>query len=159
ALECWRRAGERSTARLAYVEALGHVAQAKALISSLPAGPQRDEWELKFLVIEGSSRMALEGWDSPAAKSIYDQARAVAERLGRPAEVFRAIWGLWMGAHSGGNHVKAREHMSEIFSLLRETDADEYIVQAHHAGGSQMVAEGKPTLALEHVEKLMANYR
>src|SRR5262249_8336222 len=89
ALTYWRRAGERSAARLAYVEALGHVAQAKALIGSLQAGPQRDEWELAFLVIEGSSRMALEGWDSPAAKSIYDQACAVAARLERPTEVFR----------------------------------------------------------------------
>ncbi len=159
ALTHWRRAGERAVARLAYIEALGHTTRAKTLIETLPAGQERDEWELTFLVIEGPSRMALEGWDSPAAKLLYDEARTVAERLGRPAEVFRSIWGLWMGAHGSGRHDKAREHLGEIFRLLRDTSAPEYVVQAHHAGGSQMLAEGKPTLALTHVEKLLASYR
>ena len=46
-------------ASLAYVEALGHVDRAMKLISTLPAGAERDEWELAFLSIEGPSRMAL----------------------------------------------------------------------------------------------------
>jgi hypothetical protein len=74
------------------------------LVAALPESSARDEWELIFLVIEGPSRMALDGWDSPPAKLLYEKARAAAERLGRPAEVFRSVWGLWMGAHSSGQH-------------------------------------------------------
>jgi predicted ATPase/class 3 adenylate cyclase len=159
ALECWRRAADRAAARLAYVEALGHVDKAMKLVASLPEGTTRDEWELSFLVIEGPSRMALEGWDSPAAERLYEAARTVAERLGRPAEVFRSIWGLWMGAHSSGQHVRAHELYREVFELLKQTNDPEYLVQAHHAGGSQMVAEGVPRLALAHVDQLLTNYR
>jgi predicted ATPase len=129
------------------------------LITTLPEGTERDEWELSFLVIEGPSRMALDGWDSPPAKRLYEAARAVAERLGRPAELFRSVWGLWMGAHSSGQHVRAHELYREVFELLKQTNDPEYVVQANHAGCSQMVAEGEPRAALAHIDQLLTNYR
>ena len=46
------------------------------LVAALPESPERDEWELSLLVIEGPSRMALDGWDSPPAKLLYEKARA-----------------------------------------------------------------------------------
>ena len=159
ALTYWRKAGERATARLAYVEAVGHVEAAMKLVASLPEGVERDEWELTFLAIEGPSCMALDGWDSPSAKLLYEKARSVAERLGRPADVFRSVWGLWMGAHGSGRHARAHELYDEIFDLLKQTNEAEYIVQAHHAGGSQMVWEGRPQAALEHIDRLLSAYR
>ena len=154
ALEFWRRAANRAAAGLAYVEALGHVDRAMKLISTLPAGAERDEWELAFRSIEGPSRMALDGWDSPSATRLYEAARVVAERLGRPAELFRSVWGLWMGAHSNGQHVRAHSLYQEILGLLGQSDEAEYIIQAHHAGGSQMVAEGAPRAAMAHIDEL-----
>jgi class 3 adenylate cyclase len=59
ALACWRRAADRAAARLAYVEALGHVDKAMNLIATFAEGAKRDEWELGFLVIEGPSRRRL----------------------------------------------------------------------------------------------------
>jgi class 3 adenylate cyclase len=159
ALEYWRRAATRAAASLAYLEALGHVDSAMKLIKAMPAGSERDEWELAFLSIEGPSRMAVDGWDSPSASRLYEAARRVAERLGRPAELFRSVWGQWMGAHSSGQHVRAHALYREIFGLLKESSEAEYVVQAHHAGGSQMVAEGAPRAALEHIHELLTNYR
>jgi len=159
ALRYWRQAAERAAARLAYIEALGHVERAMKLVATLPEGTERAEWELIFLVIEGPSRMALDGWDSPPAKLLYEEARAAAERLGRPAEVFRSVWGLWMGAHSSGQHARAHELLQEIYALQKQTNELEYVVQAHHAGGSQMVAEGEPRAALFHIDQLLSNYR
>jgi predicted ATPase len=159
ALTYWRQAAERAAARLAYIEALGHVDRAMKLVAALPESTERDEWELIFLVIEGPSRMALDGWDSPPAKLLYEKARAAAERLGRPAEVFRSVWGLWMGAHSSGQHARAHELLQEIYALQKRTNEPEYVVQAHHAGGSQMVAEGDPRAALFHIDQLLSNYR
>ncbi len=159
ALTYWQRAAERAAARLAYVEALGHVDKAMKLAATLPKGVERDEWELRFLVIAGPSRMALDGWDSPLAKIAYEDARDVAEKLGRPTELFRSVWGLWLGAHTSGQHARAHELYREIFRLLRSTNDPEYVVQAHHAGGSQMVAEGLPRAALAHINELQTNYR
>ena len=159
ALTSWRQAADRAAARSAYVEALGHVDKTTKLIATLPEGKERDEWELKFLVIEGPLRMALDGWDSPPAKQLYEAARVVAERLGRPAELFRSVWGIWMGAHTSGQHARAHELYREIFDILKQTNDPEYMIQAHHAGSSQMIAEGVPRVALAHANKLLTNYR
>jgi predicted ATPase/class 3 adenylate cyclase len=159
ALAYWRQAAERAATRLAFVEALGHVDRAMKLVAALPEGAEREEWELAFLVIEGPARMALEAWDSPRAKLLYEKARAVAEKLGRPAEVFRSVWGAWMGAHGSGQYVRAHELYQEIFRLLKQTNDPEYVVQAHHAGGSQMLWEGMPRAALAHCDQLLSHYR
>jgi hypothetical protein len=121
ALEFWRRAAIRAAAALAYVEALGHVDRALKLISTLPAGEERDEWELSFRSIEGPSRMALDGWDSPSATRLYDAARVVAERLGRPAELFRSVWGLCGGALQRTTRSRSRA----LLGNLRPSRADE----------------------------------
>jgi predicted ATPase len=73
--------------------------------------------------------------------------------------VFRSVWGLWMGAHSSGQHARAHELLQEIYALQKQTSEPEYVVQAHHAGGSQMVAEGEPRAALFHIDHLLSNYR
>jgi class 3 adenylate cyclase/predicted ATPase len=159
ALAYWRQAAERAATQLAFIEALGHVDRAMKLVAALPEGTEREEWELAFLVIEGPARMALEAWDSPRAKLLYEKARAVAEKLGRPAEVFRSVWGAWMGAHGSGQYVRAHELYQEIFRLLKQTNDPEYVVQAHHAGGSQMLWEGAPRAALAHCDQLLSHYR
>ena len=76
----------------------GHVESARKVILTLPVGVERDEWELAFLSIEGTTRMALDGWDSPSASQIYGAAREVAERLGRPQNCFAQ----WMGTNGWG---------------------------------------------------------
>src|SRR5262249_14341870 len=150
ALTYWSQAAERAAARLAYVEAIGHIGEADKLIVALTEGPEKNEWQLRFLAVEGPARMALDGWDSQPAKLLYEKARAVAEKLARRAEVFRSVWGLWMGAHASGQHPRAHGLLQEIFSILKQTNEPEYVVQAHHAGSSQMVAEGQPRAALTH---------
>ena len=159
ALTYWRQAAERAMARMAHAEALGHVDKAKKLIAALPAGAEQDEWELAFLVIEGPLQMTLHGWESPQANRVYEAARVVAERLRRPAELFPALWGLWLGAHSSGQHARAHELYREMFDLLKQTNDPEYVVQANHAGCTQMLAEGLPHAALGHIEQLLNNYR
>jgi len=64
-----------------------------------------------------------------------------------------------MGAHSSGQHARAHELLQEIYALQKRTNEPEYVVQAHHAGGSQMVAEGDPRAALFHIDQLLSNYR
>jgi class 3 adenylate cyclase/predicted ATPase len=159
ALTYWRQAAERAMARMAHAEALGHVENARKLIAVMPAGTEQDERDLSFLVIEGPLHMTLHGWESPQANRVYEAARVVAERLGRPAELFPAIWGLWLGAHSSGQHARAHGLYQDMFHLLERTDDVECMLQAHHAGCTQMLAEGLPHAALEHIDQLLDNYK
>ena len=159
ALIFWRKAAERAATSVAHAETAGHIRKAMALISRLPEGIARDEWELAFLTLMGPAHMALEGWDSPNARDTYDRAKLLAVRLGKPGDIFRSLWGLWMGAHSAGQHARAGPLLEEIYELLKQTDEAEFIVQAHHAAGSQMHAEGKLLRARYYIGQCLSAYR
>ena len=110
----------KASANLAHAEAAGHNRKATAIISALPEGPSRDERELAFLTLMGPAQMALEGWESPTAHATYERARLVAGRLGRMQDIFRSLWGLWMGAHSAGQHLRAGPLLDEVFQTARK---------------------------------------
>ena len=159
ALDYWRKAAEHASSNLAHAEAIGHIGKAMALISAMPDGLARDEWELAFLTLAGPAHMATEGWESPMARTTYDRARLLADRLGRMGDIFRSLWGLWMGAHSTGRHVRARSLLDEIYEVLEKTGEPEYVVQAHHAAGSQMHAEGKLRRAIHCIDQCLSAYQ
>ena len=159
ALDYWRKAAEHASANLAHAEAIGHIGKAMALISAMPDGMARDEWELAFLTLDGPAHMAMEGWESPRARAIYDRARLLADRLGRIGDIFRSLWGLWMGAHSTGRLVQASGLVDEMYEVLERTVEPEYVVQAHHAAGSQMHAEGKLRRAKHYIDECLKAYR
>jgi len=159
ALDYWRKAAEHASANLAHAEAIGHIGRAMGLISAMPDGLARDEWELAFLTLVGPAHMAVEGWESPTAHATYDRARLLADRLGRMGDIFRSLWGLWMGAHSTGRHVQARRLLDEIYEVLEKTGEPEYVVQAHHAAGSQMHAEGNLRRAKHCIDQCLSAYR
>jgi class 3 adenylate cyclase/predicted ATPase len=159
ALIFWHAAATKASAGLAHAEAAAHNRKAMAIISTLPEGPSRDEWELAFLTLMGPAQMALEGWDSPTAHATYVRARLVASRLGRMQDIFRSLWGLWMGAHSAGQHMRAGPLIDEMYELLQKTNEPEYVVQAHHAAGSQMHAEGKLQRAKYYTDECLSAYR
>ena len=107
----------------------------------------------------GPAHMALEGWDSPTAHATYERARLIASRLGRMQDIFRSLWGLWMGAHSAGQHVQAGRLLHQMYELIERTDEPEYVVQAHHAAGSQMHAEGKLRRVKHYTDQCLSAYR
>ncbi len=159
ALEFWREAAMRASASLAHAEVTGHIRKAMAIIAALPDGTSRDEWELAFLTLMGPAHMALEGWDSPTAHATYERARLLASQLGKIGDTFRSLWGLWMGAHSAGRHAQAGRLLDGMYELLEKTDEPEYVVQAHHAAGSQMHAEGKLQRAKYYTDECLSAYR
>jgi tetratricopeptide (TPR) repeat protein len=64
-----------------------------------------------------------------------------------------------MGAHSAGQHLRAGPLLDEIYKLLEKTDEPEYVVQAHHAAGSQMHAEGKLQRTKYYTDECLSAYR
>jgi predicted ATPase len=64
-----------------------------------------------------------------------------------------------MGAHSTGRHARAGPLLDEMYKLLEMTDEPEYVVQAHHAAGSQMHAEGKLQRAKYYTDQCLSAYR
>jgi tetratricopeptide (TPR) repeat protein len=64
-----------------------------------------------------------------------------------------------MGANSAGQHAQAGPLVDEMYQLLEKTEEPEYVVQAHHAAGSQMHAEGKLLRAKYYNDQCLSAYQ
>ena len=90
--------------------------------------------------------MALDGWDSPSASCGFISVRLARPPNGAgppsgivPLSVGTAGW----GRIRMGNTFALMHSTRSIFDLLDKANELEYVVQAHHVGGSQMVVEGE----------------
>ena len=67
-----------------------------ALLSSLPDAPDRDRQEISLQLALGSSLLTARGFTSPDAAGAYARARELCEKPDQGAQLFAALWGLWI---------------------------------------------------------------
>jgi class 3 adenylate cyclase/predicted ATPase len=159
AIPYWHRAGQRAAERSANLEAVEHLRKGLELIRKGEPGPERSEQELALLITLGPALMPTRGWNSPEVQEVYSVALRLAEETGRAAKLFPAVWGRWLVAHGGGDAPLARELLQQLFTLARDNDDANLLMQAHHAGGSTMCTAGDVAATHEHVEAGIRLYR
>ncbi|MBW8857551.1 MAG: hypothetical protein JF604_25210, partial [Bradyrhizobium sp.] len=95
AVPYWRRAGELAAGRSADVEAVAHLGAGLELIRTLPAARGLLEEELALCLAIGGPLIATRGYSASDVERTYSRAWALCEQLGRSAELFRVLRGLW----------------------------------------------------------------
>ena len=103
AVEYWTRAGKRSAARSALVEAAIQLEKALVQLAVMPDGRERQRKELHLQADLGAIRFAIRGWAAPETGQCYARARELWEQLGYPSEFLRVPWGQWMYHANRGN--------------------------------------------------------
>ena len=103
----WGKAGQRSLARSALVEAVEQLTRALAQIATLPATPALRREQIKLQVALANATHPLKGHAAPETKTALDQARLLieqAEALGEPPEdpmlLFSVLYGFWVASWS-----------------------------------------------------------
>ena len=95
AVPYWRRAGELAAGRSANLEAIAHLSKGLELIATLPDAPEHLNEELALLLAIGGPLMATKGFAAPEVERTYSRASALCDQMGRSAELFPALRGLW----------------------------------------------------------------
>jgi predicted ATPase len=95
AIGYWLKAGSRSRERLANVEAIGHLTKGLDLLAMLDLSPQRDTRELEFLNPLGAAYQSARGFSAVEVGPVFQRARDLCQRTGKPQQLFAAIWGTW----------------------------------------------------------------
>ena len=99
----WAKAGRRSLAHSALVEAIAQLTRALDQIATLPTTPalRREQIELQVALI--TPLIHVKGQSSPEAKAAMERARVLiekAEALGEPPEnpllLYSVLYGLWI---------------------------------------------------------------
>jgi predicted ATPase len=90
----WQRAGERSNAQFAYVEAAAHCGKGLEVLQSLPETPERTQHELLLQTTLGPALMATRGYTTPEVEAAYSRALELCRQVGETPQLFVTLMGL-----------------------------------------------------------------
>jgi predicted ATPase len=94
ALDYWRRAGQRASARSAYVEAIAHLTKGLELLATLPDTKEHRQQELAVQVTLAPAVMATKGFTAPDLERVYTRARALCWAEGDTRRLCTVLWRL-----------------------------------------------------------------
>ena len=120
AIPHWRRAGDLAAARSANVEAAAHLSKGLELIGTLPDSPEHLEAELTLRIAIGGPLIATKGHPAPEVERTYSRAWALCDQLGRSAELFPVLRGLWNYHLVRGELHRTHELSERLVGLAEE---------------------------------------
>jgi predicted ATPase len=113
----WQQAGQRALQRSANIEAIAHLRQGIALLTTLPDTPARIQAELTLQTTLGPALMATRGYGAPEVAAAYNRARELCQQAGDTSEIFPVLFGLWLLYLGRAEHETARELAEQCLSL------------------------------------------
>jgi class 3 adenylate cyclase/predicted ATPase len=161
----WGKAGQRSLARSALVEAAAQLTRALDQIARLPATPALRREQIKFQVGLANALMHTKGYAAPETKVAIEQARLFIERseaLGEPLEdpllLFSAIYGLWAVNFVAFKGDICRDLAARFWALAQRQGAATPVLIGHRVMGHSLLKEGDFVQARTHYDKGIALY-
>jgi predicted ATPase len=154
----WQQAGQRAIQRSANVEAIAHLRQGIALLTSLPDTPERVQSELTLQTTLGPALMATRGYAAPEVAETYNRARELCQQAGDTSELFPVLWGMVVLYLGRADHETARELGEQCLSLAQRLDDPALLLEAHLALGDSWFHLGQLSQAHAHFEQGMRIY-
>jgi class 3 adenylate cyclase/predicted ATPase len=165
AASLWGKAGQRSLARSAFVEATEQLAQALGQIAALPPTTvlRREQIKLQVAIINPLGHV--KGYAAPETKAAVEQARLLieqAEALGEPPEdsllLSSVLYGLWVANYTAFSGDVMRGLAAQFLSLAEEQGATLPLMMGHRLMGTSLLFTGNPTQGRSHLDCALALY-
>jgi class 3 adenylate cyclase/tetratricopeptide (TPR) repeat protein len=118
----WLRAGQQAIARSAMMEGIAQLHKGLTLLSQLPDGAQRQQYELDLQIALGRALMATRGYAAPEVGESFARARQLCDQLNRPQFV-PVLYGKWLHHFLRAELDRAREGADNML-LLGEDRTD-----------------------------------
>jgi class 3 adenylate cyclase/predicted ATPase len=161
----WGKAGQRSLARSALVEAAEHLTRALGQIATLPPTAELRREEIRLQVALINPLLHVKGYAAAETKSAVERARLLIERaeaLGEPSEdpllLFSVLYGSWVASFIAFNGDVMRELATRFLSLAKKQDATVPIMIGHRLMGTTLTATGDIAQARAHHDQGIALY-
>jgi predicted ATPase len=158
AIAYWQQAGQRASARSAYVEATHHLTQGLELLQTLPDSPKHTRQELTLQTALGVPLLATRGFAAPEVEKAYARARELCQQVGDAQQLFPVLCGLWGFYNVRGELQTARELGEQLLSLAQRQPDPMPLVLAHRALGDTLVWLGEVVSGRGHLEQSIALY-
>ena len=158
AMGYWQRAGQRALQGSAYAEAVAHLTQGLAVLTTLPETPARLQQELDLQVALGPALLATKGHAAPDVERAYSRARELCAQVGDTPQLFPVLRGLMLYYQQRGD-IQTASQLGEQLLRLAQTQPDPApLLLAHYALGNVLFLRGEPAAARTHHTQALALY-
>jgi class 3 adenylate cyclase/predicted ATPase len=161
----WGKAGQRSLARSALVEAVEQLTRALALIATLPANPALRREEIKFQVALITPLMHVKGYAASETKAAVQRARLLIEQteaLGEPAEdpllLLSVLYGVWIANCLAFNGDVCRDLAAQAQALAEKQKATVFLIVGHRMMATSLLLAGDIAESRKHYDQAIALY-
>jgi class 3 adenylate cyclase/predicted ATPase len=165
AASLWSKAGRRSLARSALVEALEQLTRALDQIATLPATAALRSEEIKLQVALITPFLHVKGYAAPETKAAVERARLLieqAEALGEPPEdpllLFSVLYAFWVANLVAFNGDAMRELAMQFLALAEKQEATVPLMIGHRVVGLSLLHTGDIAEARAHLDQAIALY-
>jgi tetratricopeptide (TPR) repeat protein len=159
----WGKAGQRSLARSALVEAAEQVTQALAQIAILPGTPTWRREEINLQAVLRHALMHLKGYAAPETKAAMERTRLLieqAEALGEPPEdpllLFSLLNGLWTANIVAFNGDAACELAAQFLAHAERQNLAGPLIDGHRLLGTSLLMTGDISEGRAHFDRGIA---
>jgi class 3 adenylate cyclase/predicted ATPase len=152
----WQRAGERSSARSAYVEAVAQLTTGLEVLKTLPDTPERTQRELALYTALGGPLQVTKGWASPEVEHVYTRARELCRQVGDTPQLWAVLGGLATFYQNRGELQTAREFQEQRLALAQHQHDAARLMGVHASLESILYNLGEFPLARAHFEQSLA---
>ena len=161
----WGRAGQRSLARSALVEAIEQLTRALDQFATLPGTPALRREQIKLQVALITPLIHVRGWAAPETKAAAERARLLieqAEALGEPLEdpllLFSALYGVWAANLLAFNGDVLRNLAAQVVALAEKQGAAVPLMIGHRLMGMSLLHTGEIAEGRMHFDRAIAFY-
>ncbi len=161
----WGKAGQRSLARSALVEATEQLTRALDQIAALPATPALRREEIKLQVAVITPLFHVKGYAAPETKAAAERARLLieqAEALGEPPEdpllLFSVLYGFWVANFVTFNGDVCRDLAIQFLALAAKKGTAAPPIIGHYIMGNSLLIRGDLADARAHYDKAVTLY-
>jgi predicted ATPase len=165
AVSLWGKAGQRSSARSALVEAAEQLTRALAQIATLPSTPVLRREEIKLQVALINPLLHLKGYAAPETKAAAERARLLIEQveaLGEPPEdpllLFSVLYGFWVANLVAYNGDALRELAVQFLALAEKQGATVPLMVGQRLIGLSLLHTGDVAEGRAHLDRAVALY-
>jgi class 3 adenylate cyclase/predicted ATPase len=145
----WGKAGQRSLARSALVEAVEQLTRALDLIASLAATPANRREQIKLQVALITPLIHVKGYAAPETKEAAERARLLIEQAGAAGEppedpllLFSVLYGFWVANYVAFNGEVVRELAAQFLALAQKQAATVPLMIGHRLMGQSFLITG-----------------
>jgi predicted ATPase len=161
----WGKAGQRSLARSALVEAMAQLTRALDQIATLPGSPARRREQIKLQVALITPLMHVKGYAAPETKAAVERARLLIEQteaLGEPAEdpllLLSVLYGVWIANCLAFNGDVCRDLAAHALAVAEKQRATVPLIVGHRMMANSMLLMGDIADSRSHYDQAIALY-